>query len=113
MPYKVKKQKCKQSDGKSGSYVLQKKKSGKWEKASCHASKEKADAARRARGMHENSEPIKNIRLLIREIIKESEELNELTSIPLETIITPSINDILTLYKNIYLHIEFSHSKHF
>jgi len=82
MPYKVKKQKCKQSDGKSGSYVLQKKKSGKWEKASCHASKEKADAARRARGMHENSEPIKNIRLLIREIIKESEEIKRASHLP-------------------------------
>tara|TARA_R110001583_G_scaffold7985_18_gene39020 strand:+ start:8605 stop:9807 length:1203 start_codon:yes stop_codon:yes gene_type:complete len=72
MPYKVKKQKCKQSDGKSGKYVVQKKKSGKWKKASCHASEKKADSAKRARGMHEESESFKSIRLLIRTIIKES-----------------------------------------
>jgi hypothetical protein len=72
MPYKVKKQKCKKSDGTSGTYVVQKKKSGKWTKASCHDSKEKADSAKRVRGMHEKSTFLGDIKLLIREIIKES-----------------------------------------
>ena len=54
MPYRVRKQKCKKSDESSGAYVIQKKKSGKWKKASCHSSEEKAKSAVRARGMHED-----------------------------------------------------------
>ena len=42
MPYKIKKQKCKQSDGDSGSYTLSyTDKKGKKRKA-CHTSKKKA-----------------------------------------------------------------------
>ena len=82
MPYKVKKQKCKQADGTSGVYVVQKKKLGKWKKSSCHTSKEKASSAKRAKGMHEESESLKNIRLLIRTIIKESDIKDRASYLP-------------------------------
>lgn len=51
MPYKVSKQKCKQSSGKKGKYVLKKKDTN--EKVSCHTSKEKAKSAMRARYANE------------------------------------------------------------
>ena len=53
MPYQVRKQDCKKSDDTSGTYVVQKKKSGKWKKASCHDSKEKANSSIRARKVNE------------------------------------------------------------
>jgi hypothetical protein len=40
MPYAVVKQKCKQSDGDSGSWIVKRRDTGK--KVSCHQSKEKA-----------------------------------------------------------------------
>jgi len=52
MPYSVKKRKCKNSKGKKGKYVITKK--GKNKKLSCHASKEKARAAVRARYANES-----------------------------------------------------------
>jgi len=51
MPYKISKQKCKQSSGKKGKYVLKKKNSN--EKVSCHTSKKKAKSAMRARYANE------------------------------------------------------------
>ena len=56
MPYRVRKQDCKKSDDSSGTHVIQKKKSGKWKKASCHSSEAKAKSAVRARGMHETDD---------------------------------------------------------
>lgn len=52
MPYSVKKRKCKNAKGKKGKYVITKK--GKNKKLSCHTSKEKAQAAVRARYANEN-----------------------------------------------------------
>ena len=65
MPYRVRKQDCKKSDDTSGSHVVQKKKSGKWKKASCHDSEEKANSSIRARGMNEEDEVLEEI-LVIR-----------------------------------------------
>ena len=56
MPYNVKKQKCKQSDGDAGNYVVQKKMAGKWKKSSCHSSKDNAESSIRARGMNEDDD---------------------------------------------------------
>lgn len=47
MPYSIKKRKCKDSKGETGEYVITKKNDNK--KVSCHKSKEKAQAAVRAR----------------------------------------------------------------
>jgi hypothetical protein len=52
MPYKVRKVKCKNSKGKTGKYILTKK--GDNKKISCHTSKEKANAAVRARWANES-----------------------------------------------------------
>ena len=54
MPYQVKKRKCKDSKGRKGKYVITKK--GDNEKISCHTSKEKAQAATRARYASESHE---------------------------------------------------------
>ena len=64
MPYRVRKQDCTKSDGGSGSHVVQKKSGGKWTKASCHSSKEKASAAIRVRNMNEDDEAIEEHALL-------------------------------------------------
>jgi len=58
VPYRVRKQGCAKSDGGSGTHVVQKKSGGKWSKASCHSSEEKAKSAIRARGMNEDDEDI-------------------------------------------------------
>ncbi len=59
MPYKVSKQKCKQSSGKKGKYVLKKKDTN--EKVSCHTSKEKAKSAMRARYANEQYAKLKSL----------------------------------------------------
>lgn len=46
MPYKITKEKCKQSTGDAGKYVIRKKKSGK--KVSCHKTKDNANKAIKA-----------------------------------------------------------------
>ena len=57
MPWSVVKRDCKQSDGKSGSYAVVKKKSdSRTEQSSCHASKEKAQGSIAARKMREEDE---------------------------------------------------------
>ena len=84
MPYKVKKQKCKQADGDSGSYVVQKKKSGKWKKSSCHTSKEKAQGAVRARYASEKgaSESTDLIKEFIRSVILEAKREDRASYLP-------------------------------
>ena len=52
MPYKIRKVKCKNAKGKTGKYILTKK--GDNKKISCHTSKEKANAAVRARWANES-----------------------------------------------------------
>lgn len=59
MPYKISKQKCKQSSGKKGKYVLKKKDTN--EKVSCHTSKEKAKSAMRARYANEQYTKLKSL----------------------------------------------------
>ena len=55
MPWKVRRRKCKQASGKPGKYVVVKvKRNGKEEKESCHISKDKAQAATRARYANES-----------------------------------------------------------
>ena len=55
MPWKVRRRKCKQASGKPGKYVVVKvKRGGKEEKESCHISKDKAQAATRARYANES-----------------------------------------------------------
>ena len=72
MPYRIRKNDCTNSKGETGSYELQKKKGGKWSKASCHTSKEKAEGARRARGAAKNeSQTFKISKARIEEIISE------------------------------------------
>ena len=72
MPYNVKKQSCKQSDGESGEYtVVKKKKDNKTEKVSCHKTKEKAASSIRAKYVSETNETVKLSVALIRKIIKE------------------------------------------
>lgn len=67
MPYKVKKKSCKQSSGKSGSYILSyKDKKGKSHSA-CHTSKKKAQGQISAIEMNES-----DLRLLIRDILIET-----------------------------------------
>ena len=51
MPYSVRKQRCKQSSGKKGAYIVIKKNTGK--KTSCHTSKNKAQASIGARYANE------------------------------------------------------------
>jgi len=75
MPYRIVKQDCRQSDDKKGTYVLQKKEKGKWNKVSCHTSEEKAKSSMRARGMNEkygsdNYNIMKITRQQLRSIIK-------------------------------------------
>ena len=74
MPWDVVKRKCKQSSGKSGSYVVVKKKGDSTEQSSCHTSMEKAEASVSARGMHEDDdvqeESLQALRNLIREEIR-------------------------------------------
>lgn len=52
MPYKIRKRKCKNSQNKKGKYIITKSNNNK--KISCHTSKEKAQAARRAKYANEN-----------------------------------------------------------
>lgn len=73
MPYTVRKQKCKQSDGDSGSYILSyTDKKGKKHR-NCHTSRKKAQAqisAIEAEGI-EKEKTIEELRLIIQHIIKE------------------------------------------
>ena len=70
MPYKIKKQKCKQSDGDSGNYVLSyTDKKGK-RHSNCHTSRKKAQGQIAA--IEGPKESI--IRLTVREIIRELTE---------------------------------------
>jgi hypothetical protein len=73
MPYTIRKQKCKQSSGKSGTYVLSyTDKSGKKHR-NCHTSRKKAQgqiAAIEGEGVEELSELKSFIREVIIEIIK-------------------------------------------
>ena len=72
MPYRIRKKDCINSKDESGSHELQKKKNGKWSKASCHTSKEKAKAAMSARGAAKNeSQTIQISMQRIKEIIRE------------------------------------------
>ncbi len=74
MPYKIVKRKCKQSDGKSGSYVVsKKKKNNKLEKKSCHKTKAKALGSIGAR-YSESTYKESAIREFIREVLIESKE---------------------------------------
>jgi len=84
MPYKIKKQRCKQSDGDTGSYVVQKKKSGKWKKSSCHTSKQKAKSATRARYASEKgkNEAANLIRSFVRSVILESQREKRTSHLP-------------------------------
>lgn len=89
MPYTVRKQDCKRSDGTSGSYVLKykpkkktkkKKDSEGFVKAGCHTSKKGANAQRAAiEGPRESNEELDspvlteaNLRLIIKEQIREA-----------------------------------------
>lgn len=79
MPYTIRKQKCKQSDGDSGKYVLSyTDKKGKKHRA-CHTSRKKARgqiAAIEAEGTKmTDKESLSELRNFIRSVIKE--ELNE------------------------------------
>lgn len=79
MPYTIRKQKCKQSDGDSGGYVLSyTDKKGKKHRA-CHTSRKKARgqiAAIEAEGTKmTDKESLSELRNFIRSVIKE--ELNE------------------------------------
>lgn len=49
MPYRVRERDCEQSDGTSGSHVVEKMEGDSWSKVSCHTSEAKAEAAKRAR----------------------------------------------------------------
>ena len=73
MPYRIRKQKCTDSKGKSGTHVLQKNKNGKWIKTSCHSSKKSAESSMRARGMQNEektlSVSLNELRKLIREVL--------------------------------------------
>ena len=72
MPYRVKKRKCKNSQGKKGKYIITKKNSNK--KISCHTSKSKADSVIRAKYANEDIQEIAEkvfIRLLYENIKKE------------------------------------------
>jgi len=76
MPYKIRKQKCKQSDGDSGSYVLSyTDKKGK-KHSNCHTSK------KRAKGQIAAIEGPKEsiVRLTVREMIRELAETYSLRS---------------------------------
>lgn len=76
MPYKIRKQKCKQSDGDSGSYVLSyTDKKGK-SHSNCHTSK------KRAKGQIAAIEGPKEsiVRLTVREMIREFAEAYSLRS---------------------------------
>ena len=73
MPWKVLKRPCKQSDGKSGKYVIVKiKRDGGTEQSSCHTSEKKAQGGVRAR--HANEGKMRITKKQLRRIIRE--ELN-------------------------------------
>jgi len=78
MPYKIRKQKCKQSDGDSGSYVLSYKDNKGKKHRACHTSRKKARgqiAAIEAEGIERNETmriTLSEIRNLIRRIIIEA-----------------------------------------
>lgn len=78
MPYKIRKQKCKQSDGDSGSYVLSYKDNKGKKHRACHTSRKKARgqiAAIEAEGVERNETmkiTLSEIRNLIRRIIIEA-----------------------------------------
>jgi len=75
MPYTVRKQKCKKSDGGSGSYVLSyTDKKGKKHRA-CHSSKKKAKGQISAIEMRRENVNENLLKQMIREILEE--ELNE------------------------------------
>jgi len=73
MPYRIKKQDCINSKGESGAYVVQKKKSGKWKKSSCHTSYENAKGSISARGASKKNEgsKMKIPKTRVMEIIRE------------------------------------------
>jgi len=79
MPWSTLKRDCKQSDGKSGSYVVLKKKSGGGtEQASCHTSEEKAKGAVGARYTNEGRKMRitgRQIMRLIREAIEPEQNI--------------------------------------
>lgn len=56
MPYRVRQQDCKQSDGSNGSWVVQKKEDGSWVKDSCHTSKRDANGAMTAKRIAEQED---------------------------------------------------------
>jgi hypothetical protein len=79
VPYTIRKQKCKQSDGTAGSFVLSyTDKNGK-DHRNCHTSKKKAKAqiaAIEAESVEKNTMKIKlsELRNIIRQIIKEAKD---------------------------------------
>ena len=81
MPYTIRKQKCKQSDGDSGSYVLSyTDRKGKKHRA-CHTSRKKAQgqiAAIEAESVQkDDEEKLSELKKVIRKIIKEELEEND------------------------------------
>ena len=73
MPYTIRKQKCKQSDGDSGSYVLSYTDRKGKKHRNCHTSRKKAQAqisAIEAEGI-EKEKTIEELRLIIQHIITE------------------------------------------
>jgi hypothetical protein len=73
MPYSIRKQKCKQSDGDSGSYVLSYTDRKGKKHRNCHTSRKKAQAqisAIEAEGI-EKEKTIEELRLIIQHIITE------------------------------------------
>jgi hypothetical protein len=73
MPYSIRKQKCKQSDGDSGSYVLSYTDRKGKKHRNCHTSRKKAQAqisAIEAEGI-EKEKTIEELRLIIQHIIAE------------------------------------------
>jgi predicted nuclease of predicted toxin-antitoxin system len=63
MPYKVRKCKCKDSNGNDGSYIITK--NNNFKKISCHSSKKKAISSIRAKHANEN------LQIFIREALKD------------------------------------------
>ena len=87
MPWKTVTRKCKQkSTGKSGTHVVVKiKKSGGTEQESCHTSKEKAQAAIRARYANETDVPEEEmLREYVRKVLTETVSF-EINGIPVST----------------------------
>ena len=75
MPYTVRKQKCKKSDGGSGSYVLSYTDKKEKKHRACHSSKKKAKGQISAIEMRRENVNENLLKQMIREILEE--ELNE------------------------------------